>query len=131
MTSPSPSLQTRSTEPVFLGRADARRMEAAEEFGALRYAQAMQERKPEMGAIWEQFLGGHIVFVARRSPVGRGHGLGFADAVTPEHIEHVEKFYFERGADAQVDVCPYADSSLFESLNRRGFQVAEFNQTLA
>lgn len=131
MTSPSQRTQETSTEPLFLSRADARRMEAAEEFGALRYAQAMQERKPEMGAIWEEFLGGHIVFVARRSPVGRAHGLGFAETVTPEHIEHVEKFYFERGADAQVDVCPYADPSLFESLNRRGFQVAEFNQTLA
>jgi ribosomal protein S18 acetylase RimI-like enzyme len=30
-----------------------------------------------------------------------------------------------------VDVCPYADPSLFEALNQRGFQVAEFNQTLA
>ena len=121
----------KSTEPIFLSRADARRMEAAEEHGALRYAQAMQERKPELGAKWEEFLGGHIVFVARRSPVGRAHGLGFAETVTPEHIGHVEEFYFERGADAQVDVCPYADASLFESLNRRGFQVAEFNQTLA
>ncbi|HKW74925.1 MAG TPA: GNAT family N-acetyltransferase [Terriglobales bacterium] len=106
-------------------------MEAAEEFGALRYAQAMQERKPEMGACWEQFLGGDIVFVARRSPVGRAHGLGFAEKVTPDDIEHVEDFYFQREAHAQVDVCPYADSSLFEALNRRGFQVAEFNQTLA
>ena len=106
-------------------------MEAAEEHGALRYAQAMQERKPELGATWEEFLGGHIVFVARRSPVGRAHGLGFAEKVTAEGIEYVEKFYFQRGADAQVDVCPYADTSLFESLNQRGFQVAEFNQTLA
>lgn len=116
---------------MFLSRGDARRMEASEEHGALRYAQAIQEKKPELGATWEEFLGGHIVFVARRSPVGRAHGLGFAEAVTPEHIEHVERFYFERGADAQVDVCPYADGSLFEALNRRGFQVAEFNQTLA
>jgi GNAT superfamily N-acetyltransferase len=106
-------------------------MEAAEEHGALRYAQAMQERKPELGATWEEFLGGHIVFVARRSPVGRAHGLGFAEKLTAESIEHVENFYFQRGADAQVDVCPYADTSLFESLNQRGFQVAEFNQTLA
>ncbi len=131
MTSPSQRPQFRSIEPVSLTRADARRMEAAEEFGALRYAQAMQIRKPDMGATWEEFLGSHIVFVARHSPVGRAHGLGFAGKVTPDDIEHVEKFYFERGADAQVDVCPYADPSLFESLNQRGFQVAEFNQTLA
>lgn len=131
MTAPSQHRQFRPTELVSLTRADARRMEAAEEYGALRYAQAMQARKPEMGATWEEFLGGHIVFVARRSPVGRAHGLGFSGTVTPDDIEHVEQFYFERGADAQVDVCPYADSSLFEALNQRDFQVAEFNQTLA
>lgn len=121
----------RTVEPVFLSAADARRMEAAEEYGALRYAQAMRPRRPEWGTTWEEFCGGHLVFVARRSPVGRAHGLGFAGKVTPEEIEYVEKFYFGRGADAQVDVCPYADASLFESLNQRGFQVSEFNQTLA
>lgn len=116
---------------VHLTPADARRMEAAEEYGALCYAQAVKPDHPEWGVHWEEFLGGHLVFVARRSVVGRAHGLGFAGAVMPEDIQHVEDFYFRHEADAQVDVCPYADPSLFESLNQRGFQVAEFNQTLA
>jgi GNAT superfamily N-acetyltransferase len=63
--------------------------------------------------------------------VGRAHGLGFKGKLTPEDIAHIEDFYFAREADAQVDVCPYADPSLFAALNERGFQVAEFNQTLA
>lgn len=116
---------------IHLTPADARRMEAAEEYGALCYAQAVKPDHPEWGSEWEEFLGGHLVFVARRSLVGRAHGLGFAGEVKPEDIEHVEDFYFRHEADAQVDVCPYADPSLFESLNQRGFQVAEFNQTLA
>jgi GNAT superfamily N-acetyltransferase len=122
---------TRARELVFLAAADARRMEAAEEYGALRYAQAMRPGHPEWGAEWEEFAGGHLVFVAKNALVGRAHGLGFTGAVTPEDIEHVENFYFERQSDAQVDVCPYADPSLFQSLNQRGFQVEEFNQTLA
>ena len=120
-----------AVEPVFLIAADARRMEAAEEYGALRYAQAMQPEHPEWGVSWEQFGGGHLVFVARRAPVGRAHALGFAAKVTLQDIEHIEEFYFQHGADAQVDVCPYADPSLADALNQRGFQVAEFNQTLA
>jgi GNAT superfamily N-acetyltransferase len=116
---------------LFLTRADARRMEAAEEYGALCYAQAVKPDHPEWGIEWQEFLGGHLVFVARGSLVGRAHALGFAGAVKPEDIEHVEDFYFRHEADAQVDVCPYADPSLYESLNQRGFQVAEFNQTLA
>ena len=118
-------------EMTYLCAADARRMEAAEEYGALRYAQAMHSLHPERGVTWEPFDGGHLVFIAPNSPVGRAHGLGFDGSVTSHDIEHVEDFYFSRGADAQVDVSPYADPSLLESLNHRGFQVAEFNQTLA
>lgn len=106
-------------------------MEAAEEYGALRYALALNVERPQMGIAWEEFCGGHLVFVARQSPVGRAHSLGFEGEVTPEQIQHIEDFYFQREADAQIDVCPYAQPSLFEAVSRRGFQVAEFNQTLA
>lgn len=111
--------------------ADARRMEAAEEYGALRYAQAVKPAHPDWGTAWEEFKGGHLVFVQRVSPVGRAHGLGFKGILAQEDIAHIEDFYFSRDADAQVDVCPYADPTLFAALNARGFQVAEFNQTLA
>jgi hypothetical protein len=121
----------RTQDLVFLTASDARRIEAAEEYGALRYAQAMRPKHPEWGTEWEEFGGGHLVFVAKNALVGRAHGLGFAGPVTAQDIEHVEQFYFDRHADAQVDVCPYADPSLFQSLNQRGFQVEEFNQTLA
>jgi GNAT superfamily N-acetyltransferase len=118
-------------ELIYLTRADARRMEAAEEYGALRYAQAVKPEHPDWGITWEEYGGGHIVFLARRSPVGRAHGMGFAGTVTVQDVDYVERFYFQREADAQVDVCPYADPSLAEALNQRGFHVAEFNQTLA
>src|SRR5215813_899771 len=118
-------------EPMFLTAADARRMEAAEEHAAVHHARFTRKMRPGAGAAWEEFGGGHLAFVAKGSPVGRAHGLGFAGKVTPRDIEHVERFYFHRRADAQVDVCPYADPSLFDSLNQRGFQVAEFNMTLA
>jgi len=121
----------RSTDMAFLTAADARRMEAAEEYGALYYARAIKPDRPKWGTAWEAFGGGHLVFVAKGAPVGRAHGLGFAGKVTVEDVQHVERFYFERKSSAQVDVCPYADPSLFEALNQRGFQVAEFNQTLA
>ncbi|HLW51752.1 MAG TPA: GNAT family N-acetyltransferase [Candidatus Angelobacter sp.] len=117
------------SELIFLNSADSRRIEAAEEYGALRYAQAAAKHR--QGPAWEEFRGGHLVFLKKGAPVGRAHALGFDGKITPEDVEHVERFYFERESEAQVDVSPYADPSLFESLNARGFQVAEFNQTLA
>lgn len=125
--SASAAARRKSTEPVFLTAADARRMEAAEEHGALYHAKNMTTAH---GA-WEAYGSGHLVFIARNYPIGRAHALGFAGTVTPEDIRHVEEFYFQRGSAAQVDVCPYADPSLFASLNERGFQVLEFNTTLA
>lgn len=116
---------------ILLTSADSRRIEAAEEYGALRSAQAVKAAQPGSDAAWEEFGGGHLVFVAKDHPVGRAHGLGFSGKVTTEDIEHVEEFYFRHSTAAQIDVSPYADPSLFEALNRRGFQVAEFNQTLA
>jgi len=118
-------------EMTFLTAADSRRMEAAEEHGALSFARAMQAAHPDQGVSWEPIGGGHMIFVAKGAPVGRAHALGFTGKVPAEDIEKVERFYFQRGAAAEVDVSPYADPSLFELLNRRGYQVAEFNQTLA
>lgn len=131
MNSPAANRDEKRSGLLHLTPADARRMEAAEEYGALCYAQAVKPDHPEWGVEWEEYLGGHLVFAPRRSLVGRAHALGFAGEVTPQHIQHVEDFYFRHESDAQVDVCPYAHPSLFESINQRGFQVAEFNQTLA
>ncbi len=91
----------------------------------------MKLQRPQWNSAWEKFGGGHLTFVAKGAPVGRAHALGFSGKVSAEDIEHVEEFYFERGTAAQVDVCPYADPSLLEALDRRNFRVAEFNQTLA
>ena len=118
-------------ELIFLKATDSRRMEAAEEYGVLRYAQAIKAVNPASPAAWEEFAGGHLVFVAKDSPVGHAHGLGFAAKLTPEDIAHVEDFYFQRDAAAQIDVSPSANPFLFQALNQRGFQVAEFNQALA
>ena len=58
--------------PVFVTAADARRMEAAEEYGALRHAQALRAERPESGIAWEEFGGGHLIFVAKqRRSAGR------------------------------------------------------------
>jgi GNAT superfamily N-acetyltransferase len=92
-------------------------MEAAEEYGALGFARAMQRQHPARGVAWQEFGGGHLIFVAKGAPVGRAHGLGFAGKVSASDIEKVEEFYFHRDASAQVDVCPYADPSLFEAVN--------------
>src|SRR5258708_25419424 len=116
-------------EITFLPAPDSRRMEAAEEHGALSFARAMQAAHPEQGVSWEPIGGGHMIFVAKGAPVGRAHALGFTGRVPAEDIENAEPFYFQRRASAQADVSPYADPSPFELLNPPGYPVAAVTQT--
>jgi len=57
-------------------------------------------------------------------------GVAMTGPVSAADLDRLEAFYFERGAPAQVVVCPLADPSLL-ALTRRGFHVQEFETSLA
>jgi hypothetical protein len=53
-------------------------------------------------------------------------GLGFNGAITEENVDRMENFFRSRGAGPTVDVCPFADFSLVETLSQRGYKISEF-----
>jgi hypothetical protein len=53
-------------------------------------------------------------------------GLGFNGAITEEDVNRMESFFRGRGAAVTVDVCPFADFSLVETLSQRGYKISEF-----
>ncbi len=85
---------------------------------------------PGAGAISEPFLGGYLLFVGAGSPFTHALGLGLAGPVTEADVERMEEFYRLRGAGVTVDVCPYADSTLPETLAKRNYKAAEFTNVL-
>ena len=61
----------------FVDKALARRLESAEEMPQVDCARMLQRLRPEIGASFEPFCGGHMVFAGLNSPIGHAAGLGF------------------------------------------------------
>lgn len=70
--------------------------------------------------------GGLALWLGEGSPVNQAAGLGMQGPVTVEDLVRLENFYHERGADAALSLCPFADHSLLSGLAKRGWHVTEF-----
>ena len=60
------------------------------------------------------------------NPYSRVVGLGLDGPVSEAAFEQAEAFYRRRGAQPAFSLCPLADPTLLEHLNRRGYQVEMF-----
>jgi ribosomal protein S18 acetylase RimI-like enzyme len=114
----------------FVDKAFARRLESAEEVPQVDCVRMFQKLRPEVGAAFEPFCGGHMMFAGLNSPLGHAAGLGFDSSVTAVDLDRLEAFYRSHGAPAQLDLCPLTDPSLLELVNARGYAIAELNNVL-
>jgi len=115
----------------FVDRTLAMRLEAAEDLGQIYFAQALAKGGAKIEIAIEPLAGGHIVFSGVGSPIGRAIGCGLTEPLTAAHLDHIEDFYFSRGAESRIDVTPLADDELFSSLYERGYRLEELNNVLA
>ncbi|HST09393.1 MAG TPA: GNAT family N-acetyltransferase [Terriglobales bacterium] len=114
----------------FVDQAFARRLESAEEIPQVDCVRMFQKLRPEVGAAFEPFCGGHMMFAGLNSPIGHAAGLGFDGPVTSADLDRLEAFYRSHGAPAQLDLCPLTDPSVFELVTARGYAIAELNNVL-
>jgi GNAT superfamily N-acetyltransferase len=114
----------------FVDKAFARRLESAEEFPQVDCARMFQKLRPEVGADFAPFCGGHMMFAGLNSPIGHAAGLGFDGPVTAADFERLEAFYRSHSAPAQLDICPLTDPTVLELSNTRGYRIAELNNVL-
>ena len=98
----------------FVDRALARRLESAEEIPQVDCVRMLQELRPDIGAAFEPFCGGHMMFAGLNSPIGHAAGLGFEGPVTAVDLDRLEAFYRSHHAPAQLDLCPHTDPSVLE-----------------
>jgi GNAT superfamily N-acetyltransferase len=108
----------------------ARRLEAAEEFGAVRYAECLAQLDPASGATSIAIGGGHAGFSGAGSPATQAVNVGMAGPVSGDEFDQLEYFYFSRGSACQIVVCPLADPSFLGFIRDRGYRIAEFNSVL-
>jgi GNAT superfamily N-acetyltransferase len=114
----------------FVDKAFARRLESAEEFPQVDCARMFQKLRPDVGADFAPFCGGHMMFAGLNSPIGHAAGLGFDGPVTAADFDRLEAFYRSHGAPAQLDLCPLTDPTALELANSRGYRMAELNNVL-
>jgi len=102
----------------------ARRLEAAEAANALQLARATTVIEHELIA------GGCALYAGLGSPATHALGCGLSGPVQASEVERLERFFFDRGSDCLIDLCPMADMGLIAAVMERGYTVIEFNNVL-
>lgn len=115
----------------FVDRQLASRLESTERVAQIAYAEALKRARPNTQVAIEEIAGGHMVFTGPQSLIGRAIGVGLHRGVTPQDIDRIEAFYFQRAADSQIDIVPAADESLFNLLRERPYRLFELNNVMA
>ncbi|MDZ4801776.1 MAG: hypothetical protein SGI92_26765 [Bryobacteraceae bacterium] len=114
----------------FADLALSRRLEAAEGDACRQFAAARRRLQPSCGAEWMECGGGIAVFDGVDSPVTQAFGLGVFEPLTPEVLDAVEAFFFDRGAAAQLEVSPHAGVPATALLCERGYRPIELASVL-
>jgi hypothetical protein len=107
---------------TFVDQPFAARLEDAQAWRAVYYAQASQERTQARDAARLVVAGAPVIYGGSGLPVNRAISLGMHEAVTPADLDTIEAFYNERHADTVIDLCPLADASLWRLLQGRGYE---------
>jgi GNAT superfamily N-acetyltransferase len=108
----------------------ARRLEAAYARDGEASAEAERRIRPDRGATYERMAGGSLIFCGVGSFMTHALGIGLNGPVSDEELDRMEAFYFGRGADVELDLCPFADPTLPARLFERGYRPDHFEQAL-
>ena len=111
---------------LFADRNLARRLELADAAKHIDYAETRAKLLGTGCCAWERIGGGYAVFAGADNPYSRVVGLGLDGPVSEAAFEQAESFYRQRGVQPAFSLCPLADPTLLEHLNRRGYQVEMF-----
>lgn len=115
---------------VFSDRGLARRLERAEGHACAQFAEARRRLCPETRAEWIECAGAYAVFDGIDSPVTQSFGLGVFEDLTPEVLDVLENFFFDRGAAADHEVSPLAGVTALNLLCGRNYRPIEISSVL-
>jgi GNAT superfamily N-acetyltransferase len=108
----------------------ARRLERTEAHGNVEFVEARQKAFPDRGATWIEVAGARAMFDGAGSPLTQTFGLGVFEPITSQQLNEIEEFFRSRGAEVLHEVCPLADSSVFELIGERYYRPVEFSSVL-
>ncbi len=115
---------------MFSDLALSRRLEGAEGYACVRFAESRLRLFPASGAGWMECAGAYAVFDGVDSPVTQSFGLGIFEDLSAAALEEIERFFFARGAPAVHEVSPLAGVSVLDLLCTRSYRPVEISNVL-
>lgn len=114
----------------FADLALVRRIEGASAHASVESARAHERRRPGAGAADMPVGRGQAVFLGAGSTLSQAQGLGLHGTVRDAELDALEAFFRMRGAPVQLEVCTFADVSLWSLLGARGYRPTEPSHVL-
>jgi GNAT superfamily N-acetyltransferase len=116
--------------PLVTDLALAQRLERAEAKASAAFVESRARETPSLGAEWRDFAGTYAMFDGVGSPLTQTFGLGLFSPPTDVHLEEVETFFRDRGADVFHEVSPLADPTVLGVLANRGYHPVELTSVM-
>jgi hypothetical protein len=108
----------------------SKRLERAEGYACVQFAEARRRLFPESRAEWIEQAGAYAVFDGIESPVTQTFGLGLFEELTPESLDVIERFFLDRGALVHHEVSPFAGVPALDLLCTRNYKPIEVSNVL-
>lgn len=108
----------------------SKRLERAEGYACLQFAEARRRLYPKSGAEWMRCLGADVVFDGAESPVTQTFGLGLFEEATPAALDMIERFFRDRGAPVHHEVSPFTGLATHNLLVERNYRLCEIGNVL-
>jgi GNAT superfamily N-acetyltransferase len=114
----------------FADLALSKRLERAEGYACLQFAETRRRLYPRSGAESMQCAGADVVFDGVESPVTQTFGLGLFEDASASALSTIERFFRERGAPVHHEVSPFACLSTYNLLAERNYRLCEISNVL-
>jgi len=115
---------------LFSDLALSRRLERAEGHACVQFAEARRSLFPDTGAEWMECAGAYAVFDGAGSPVTQTFGLGLFEPLSPDSLDVIERFFFDRGAQVCHEVSPFAGVATLDLLCAGQYRPIEISNVM-
>jgi hypothetical protein len=115
---------------MFADLALSRRLERAEGYACVQFADARRRLFPDSRAEWIECAGAYAVFDGVDSPVTQSFGLGIFEDLSAASLDAIERFFFDHGAPALHEVSPHAGIAALDLLCARNYRPIEISNVL-
>lgn len=106
------------------------RLERAAALNCAAIVAPLARLEPGLGSVFLPLADGHVVLLGPGMYVNRGIAMGLGIEVSSDDLATLETLSEQAGVTAEVEVSPWARSSLLETTAARGYQAAWFRSTL-